>query len=158
MGRQGIETTDDIALLSNVSNYSAPSEWGDLDSIDLENSGHLFPIIPPQVNGATGLPMVPVLAWEPVFPIIPPQVNGATRQVRRILERPEVVSNYSAPSEWGDSAGSGSLDGSAEFPIIPPQVNGATPIRRFLCTGSQHGFPIIPPQVNGATALILGQP
>ncbi len=37
-----------------------------------------FPMIPPQVNGAT--PEEPILEWsdEIEFPMIPPQVNGAT--------------------------------------------------------------------------------
>ncbi len=43
-----------------------------------------------------------------LFPIIPPQVNGATVQERLgdIREAVE-VSNYSAPSEWGDDGRQG---------------------------------------------------
>ncbi len=37
------------------------------------------------------------------------------------------VSNYSAPSEWGDYYGKPGFNVVVEeFPIIPPQVNGAT--------------------------------
>ncbi len=60
-----------------------------------------FPMIPPQVNGAT----VAVGQQYPgfyKFPMIPPQVNGATIR----------VSGFPLRSLW--------------FPMIPPQVNGAT--------------------------------
>ncbi len=36
------------------------------------------------------------------------------------------VSNYSAPSEWGDFNWCRSIAAALMFPIIPPQVNGAT--------------------------------
>ncbi len=64
----------------------------------------MFPMIPPQVNGATwvlstGGPHEEIR----LFPMIPPQVNGATAG--------------RAVSTTGDLA---------MFPMIPPQVNGAT--------------------------------
>jgi hypothetical protein len=46
----------------------------------MENSGAEFPMIPPQVNGAT-LELhykVNCNAENFLFPMIPPQVNGAT--------------------------------------------------------------------------------
>ncbi len=66
-----------------VSNYSAPSEWGDrMEEAHKLESGQLeeFPIIPPQVNGAT--PSGGIHAF--------------------LLSHSITVSNYSAPSEWGD--------------------------------------------------------
>ncbi len=63
----------------------------------------VFPMIPPQVNGATQVEMVGKdKTGLPTFPMIPPQVNGAT------------LSHEYTPDE-----GIG-------FPMIPPQVNGAT--------------------------------
>ncbi len=64
-----------------VSNYSAPSEWGDSSTPVIASSDLEFP-----------------------FPIIPPQVNGATPENRMpFLGQTVLVSNYSAPSEWGDN-------------------------------------------------------
>jgi hypothetical protein len=62
-----------------------------------------FPIIPPQVNGATGF-LKKQLESKKLrkFPIIPPQVNGATVESPCPRVHPYRVSNYSAPSEWGD--------------------------------------------------------
>ncbi len=62
-----------------------------------------FPIIPPQVNGATFYG-IRIERAEQRFPIIPPQVNGATHKTNLPL-------------------GAGYH---FKFPIIPPQVNGAT--------------------------------
>ncbi len=63
-----------------VSNYSAPSEWGDSRCLEKTTVSRLLR----------------------VFPIIPPQVNGATPRKPNPPARPRLVSNYSAPSEWGD--------------------------------------------------------
>jgi hypothetical protein len=46
-------------------------------SLVLSNPLIKFPIIPPQVNGATGVRFYQFFQ-DMEFPIIPPQVNGAT--------------------------------------------------------------------------------
>ncbi len=73
--------------------------------LDAEYSlAKLFPMIPPQVNGATWHN-----GWVAIykhnlsrFPMIPPQVNGATPSVDKLYQLAK------------------------KFPMIPPQVNGAT--------------------------------
>ena len=62
----------------------------------------LFPIIPPQVNGAIDSYSITVES-DLTFPIIPPQVNGAIGEEIKVIR-------------WESISG---------FPIIPPQVNGA---------------------------------
>ncbi len=86
-----------------------------------------FPMIPPQVNGAT-YPDLNEMLERTMFPMIPPQVNGATGDNRLR-----------------------SVQG-LEFPMIPPQVNGATWTEFRVSDWSDWiEFPMIPPQVNGAT-------
>ncbi len=63
-----------------ISNYSAPSEWGDDTLNETTTESQVFPIIPPQVNGAT--------------------VNR--RIMPLVANKAFTISNYSAPSEWGD--------------------------------------------------------
>ena len=70
------------------------------ETIVLEDTDTTFPMIPPQVNGATKLHP----DWECVdveeFPMIPPQVNGATGYGRYLSGSCSQgqVSNDSAPS------------------------------------------------------------
>ncbi len=92
-----------------------------------------FPMIPPQVNGATEGEDLASFCQGVEFPMIPPQVNGATTQSRSSLTPPKQSRSL--------------------FPMIPPQVNGATqgddldPVEP-----TRDPFPMIPPQVNGATS------
>ncbi len=64
--------------------------------------GHGFPMIPPQVNGATFRRGRDAWFSRVQFPMIPPQVNGATSHCAAGPVSPR------------------------KFPMIPPQVNGAT--------------------------------
>ncbi len=75
-----------------------------------------FPMIPPQVNGATRKTLSRSL-HEQMFPMIPPQVNGATA-FASVNKDPRVKAL-------------------GEFPMIPPQVNGATVcLQEHLILGS----------------------
>ncbi len=72
----------------------------------LHGQSEMFPMIPPQVNGATRACYQPKTAWDlNKFPMIPPQVNGATTGGKDYIATQTIHS---------------------EFPMIPPQVNGAT--------------------------------
>ena len=113
-----------------------------------------FPMIPPQVNGATraGVQSVELWVLARVSNDSAPSEWGDYIIFLLRLAAKVGVSNDSAPSEWGDLATYNFMDwgDGAEFPMIPPQVNGATrsAVRRPY---QVRLFPMIPPQVNGAT-------
>jgi hypothetical protein len=56
-----------------------------------------FPMIPPQVNGATITGLFST-SMPLKFPMIPPQVNGATKGHSQEMGGSAIVSNDSAPS------------------------------------------------------------
>ncbi len=104
---------------------------GDIEFIGVKIG---FPMIPPQVNGATRKGISEALTSS-MFPMIPPQVNGATLVQKGITLLEE-----------------------EKFPMIPPQVNGATRLHKRDARSIAFLFPMIPPQVNGATWKSLTEP